>query len=98
MHSAVAIRLVNRSQKTRPTNDRVGILQEVASSPSVNSVAANRLNGLFSPGIDNNLGHALFFVTPHLVHFWSLIERNAMRNDVTRIDLPLFDALQKRLH
>jgi hypothetical protein len=46
------------------------------------------------PGIDHDLGHILFLVAPDFVHFRSLVERDAVRNNVAGTDLTFFDALE----
>ena len=51
----------------------------------------------FRPGINNYLGDLILFVAPDLVHFRSLIQRDAVRDDVAGIDLSLFYAVQQGL-
>jgi hypothetical protein len=47
-----------------------------------------------SPRVDHYFGDAVFFVAPNFIHFGSFVKRNAVRNDVARIDLALFHTLQ----
>jgi len=49
------------------------------------------------PWIDNDLGDIFLFVAPNLIHRRSLLKRDAMADDVARIDLPFFNSFQKRL-
>src|SRR5579859_3907118 len=50
------------------------------------------------PRIEDNLGTTVFFVTESLVHLRRRIDRYAVTDDKTRIDLTFLDALQQRLH
>ena len=50
------------------------------------------------PRVDHYFGNVVLFIPPYFVYFRGLIERDAMGDDVTRIDLPLLDSLQQRFH
>src|SRR5579875_2738791 len=47
------------------------------------------------PGIDDDLGNAVFFVTPDLVHVACLFDSDAMRNKKAGIDLLVLNALEQ---
>src|ERR1700761_6230972 len=53
---------------------------------------------LFGPWIDNDFGDFVLFIAPDLVHLWSLVQGDPVRDDVARIDLAFLNSLKQGLH